>query len=58
MTKRCTKCNQDKPADTDHFAKKPQTRDGLATECKDCVKERRELKGKPKPDEWLNVWIG
>lgn len=36
LEKRCTCCLEFFPADTEFFAPKPKSRDGLSTQCKVC----------------------
>lgn len=42
LEKRCTCCLELFPADTEFFAPKPQSRDGLATQCKVCQYRRKD----------------
>src|SRR5436190_17775565 len=38
MLKTCTRCKIPKPADLDHFHRAADRKDGLRSDCKDCVK--------------------
>jgi len=41
-TKICTKCNEEKPADSDHFNKHPRGKFGLNSKCKVCEKKYKK----------------
>lgn len=39
MTKICSKCGEEKPATTEYFGKRRDSKDGLRGQCKDCRRE-------------------
>lgn len=41
-TKECTKCNQSKPANFDHFSADPRIKTGLRASCRECNKLRNK----------------
>lgn len=42
LEKRCSRCSDSFPADTEFFAPKPQSRDGLSDQCKVCQYRRKD----------------
>jgi hypothetical protein len=42
--KSCTRCGKEKPATTDYFCRRAANKDGLAPECRECLRERNKVK--------------
>jgi len=45
LTKRCTGCRKDLPANPEHFWRNCNSYDGLCSLCKDCHRQRRKKSG-------------